>query len=143
MNCTNQAVDVINDIFIISSKVYFHGKVEKKVISLFGKPKLYRHGDLLIKQIDHIPLIAKPLSTSIIAEGEITGHNHKLYGSHQVYGTNPKNPRIIEPTYFQAKEEISLKHQEHATLKIKKGNYVIMHEREYNPFKNIQEEVLD
>jgi len=51
------------------------------------KPKLYRHGDLLIKQIDHIPLIAKPLSTSIIAEGEITGHNHKLYGSHQVGGS--------------------------------------------------------
>ena len=143
MNCTNQAVDVINDIFIISSKVYFHGKVEKKVISLFGKPKLYRHGDLLIKQIDHIPLIAKPLSTSIIAEGEITGHNHKLYGSHQVYGTNPKNPRIIEPTYFQAKEEISLKHQEHDTLKISKGNYVILHEREYNSFKNIEKEVVD
>ena len=107
------------------------------------KPKLYRHGDLLIKQIDHIPLSAKPLSTSIIAEGEVTGHNHKLYGSHQVYGTSPKHPRIIEPTYFQAKEEISLKHQEHATLKIKKGNYVIIHEREYNPFKDISVEVFD
>ena len=114
------------------------------MISLFKKkPKIYRHGDLLIRQVKEISGYARPISTNIIAEGEVTGHNHKLYGSHQVYGTNPKNPRIIEPTYFQAKEEISLKHQEHATLKIKKGNYVIMHEREYNPFKNIQEEVLD
>ena len=143
MNCTNQTVDVINDILIISSKVYFLGKVEKKVISLFGKPKLYRHGDLLIKQIDQIPLMAKPLSTNIIAEGEITGHNHKLYGSHQVYGTNPKNPRIIEPTYFQAKEEISLKHQEHDTLKISKGNYVILHEREHDPFNIVEIKVQD
>ena len=144
MNCTNQTVDVINDILIISSKVYFLGKVEKKVISLFGKPKLYRHGDLLIKQIDQIPLMAKPLSTNIIAEGEITGHNHKLYGSQQVYGTHSdKNFRIIEPTYFQAKEEISLKHQEHDTLKISKGNYVILHEREHDPFNIVEIKVQD
>ena len=109
----------------------------------WNKPKLYRHGDLLIKQIDHIPLSAKPLSTSIIAEGEITGHNHKLYGSHQVYGTRHDNPRIIEPTYFQAKEDISLKHQEHNTLKISKGNYEVVHEREYDPFKDIEQEVID
>ena len=113
------------------------------MISLFKKkPKIYRHGDLLIRQVKKIPCAIR-LDTNIIAEGEVTGHNHKLYGSHQVYGTNPKNPRVIEPTYFQAKEDISLKHEEHATLKIKKGNYVIIHEREYNPFKNIQEEVID
>ena len=115
------------------------------MISLFKKkPKIYRHGDLLIKQIDHIPPSAHRLSTCIIAEGEVTGHNHKLYGSHQVYGTHSsQNHRIIVPTYFQAKEEISLKHQEHNTLKISKGNYVILHEREYNPFQNIQKEVVD
>ena len=107
------------------------------------KPKFYRHGDLLIRQIKKIPESATPLSTNIIAEGEVTGHNHKLYGSHQVYGTCPKNPRVIEPTYFQAKEDISLKHQEHNTLKISKGLYEILHEREYNPFKNIQQEVGD
>ena len=108
------------------------------------KPKLYRHGDLLIKQIDHIPLTAKLLATSIIAEGEITGHNHKLYGSQQVYGTHSdKNFRIIEPTYFQAKEEISLKHQEHDTLKISKGNYVILHEREHDPFNIVEIKVND
>ena len=109
----------------------------------WNKPKFYRHGDLLLRQVDEIPGSTTPMSTNIIAEGEVTGHNHKLYGSHQVYGTSPKNPRVIEPTYFQAKEDISLKHEEHATLKIKKGNYVIIHEREYNPFKNIQEEVID
>ena len=107
------------------------------------KPKFYRHGDLLIKQIKKIPESVTPLSTNIIAEGEVTGHNHKLYGSHQVYGTHSENPRIIEPTYFQAKEDISLKHQEHATLKISKGNYVIIHEREYDPFKDIEQEVID
>ena len=108
------------------------------------KPKIYRHGDLLIRQVKKISESTKRLSTNIIAEGEVTGHNHKLYGSHQVYGTHSsQNWRIIEPTYFQAKEEISLKHQEHNTLKISKGLYEILHERECNPFKNIQQEVVD
>ena len=114
------------------------------MISLFKKkPKIYRHGDLLIRQVKKISESARPISTNIIAEGEVTGHNHKLYGSHQVYGTHIDNPRVIVPTYFQAKEEISLKHQEHNTLKISKGLYEILHEREYNPFKNIQQEVGD
>ena len=26
---------------------------------------------------------------------------------------------------------------------LSKGNYVVVHEREHNPFKNIQEEVID
>ena len=107
------------------------------------KPKIYRHGDLLIRQVKEISGYARPISTNIIAEGEVTGHNHKLYGSHQVYGTHIDNPRVIVPTYFQAKEDISLKHQEHADLKISKGNYVIVHEIEHNPFKSIEQKVID
>ena len=101
------------------------------------KPKLYRHGDLLIRQIDKIPESATQLSTNIIAHGE-NGNTHKIQGgSHQVYETPDK--QIL----FEAKQDLTLKHQEHNMLKISKGNYVVVHEREYNPFKNIQEEVID
>ena len=100
------------------------------------KPNLYRHGDLLIKRVEQIPVNAISLSTNIIAHGE-NGNTHQLHGSHQVFETPDKQ------MYFQANQEISLEHQEHDTLKISKGNYVILHEREHNPFKNIQEEVVD
>ena len=100
------------------------------------KPKLYRHGDLLIRQIKKIPESTTQLSTSIIAHGE-NGNTHKLHGSHQVYEMPDK--QIL----FEAKQDLSLKHQEHSMLKISKGNYVVVHEREHNPFKNIQEEVID
>ena len=100
------------------------------------KPKLYRHGDLLIRQVKKIPESATQLSTSIIAHGE-NGNTHKLHGSHQVYEMSDK--QIL----FEAKQDLSLKHQEHSMLKILKGNYVVVHEREHNPFKNIQEEVID
>ena len=108
------------------------------MISLFKKkPKIYRHGDLLIRQVKKIPGSATRLDTNIIAFGEKTGHNHKLHGPCQVYETPDQQ------MYFKAKHEIFLKHQEHNTLKISKGLYEILHEREYNPFKNIQQEVGD
>ena len=102
----------------------------------WNKPKLYRHGDLLIRQVDKIPESATQLSTNIIAHGE-NGNTHKLHGSHQVNET-PDNQIL-----FTAKQDVSLKHQEHSTLKISKGNYVIIQEREFIPFKNIEQEVID
>ena len=102
----------------------------------WNKPKFYRHGDLLLRQVDEIPESATPLSTNIIAHGE-NGNTHKLHGSHQVYETPDK--QIL----FEAKQDLSLKHEEHSTLKIKEGNYVVVKELEYNVFKNIQEEVID
>ena len=68
----------------------------------WNEPKLYRHGDLLIRQVDEIPESATPLSTSIIAHGE-NGNTHKLHGSHQVYETPDK--QIL----FTAEQDVSLK----------------------------------
>ena len=90
----------------------------------------------MIRQVKKIPESATQLSTSIIAHGE-NGNTHKLHGSHQVYET--PDQQIL----FTANQDLSLKHQEHNTLKISKGNYVVVHEREYNPFKNIEQEVID
>ena len=103
---------------------------------LWNKSKFYRHGDLLLRSVDEIPESATQLSTNIIAHGE-NGNTHKLHGSHQVYETPDK--QIL----FEAGEDVSLKHQEHSTLKIKEGNYVVVHEREYDPFKGIEQEVID
>ena len=100
-------------------------------------PKHYRHGDLLIKQVAQIPQSAIPLSTSIIAEGEKTGHNHELNGPHRIYEMLDKN------LYFEAKQDIELKHPEHNTIRIPKGKYTIVHEREHDPFNNIEIKVED
>ncbi len=111
----------------------------------WNKPKLYRHGDLLIKQVKKIPESATQLSTNIIAHGE-NGHIHKIHGLHQVYETSVNIPgrRIPDKQiHFEAKQDVLLKHQEHNTLKISKGNYEVVHEREYDPFQNIEQEVID
>ena len=59
------------------------------------KPKLYRHGDLLIRQVDKIPESATQLSTNIIAHGE-NGNTHKLHGSLQVYETPPSKVKELK-----------------------------------------------
>ena len=105
---------------------------------IFGiKPKLFRHGDLLIRKVSSIPKTAILTSTNIIAEGEITGHNHQIVGSHQVFETLDKQ------LYFSAKKDIILKHPDHNTLVIPEGHYIVERQRRYNPFEDVQEEVLD
>ena len=101
------------------------------------KPKVFRHGDLLIIEVSSIPNTAVPLSTNIIAEGEKTGHNHELKGAQQVFETLDKQ------LYFEAKQDVILKHPEHNTLDIPKGCYIVEQQRRYNPFEDIQEEVVD
>ena len=105
---------------------------------IFGiKPRFFRHGDLLIRKVSSIPKTAILTSTNIIAEGEKIGHNHELKGSQQVFETLDKQ------LYFQAEEHVLIKHPDHNTLDIPEGQYIIEHQRRYNPFEDVQEEVLD
>ena len=105
---------------------------------IFGiKPRFFRHGDLLIRKVPSIPKTAIPTSTNIIAEGEKIGHNHELKGSQQVFET------LDEQLYFEAKQDVILKHPDHNTLDIPKGRYIVEHQRRYNPFEDVQEEVVD
>ena len=105
---------------------------------IFGmKPKLFRHGDLLIRKVSSIPKTAILTSTNIIAEGEKIGHNHELKGSQQVFETLDKQ------LYFEAKQDVILKHPDHNTLDIPKGRYIVEHQRRYDPFEDTREEVMD
>tara|TARA_Y100000590_G_C15655566_1_gene990465 strand:+ start:233 stop:538 length:306 start_codon:yes stop_codon:yes gene_type:complete len=100
--------------------------------------KLFRHGDLLIRQVLEFPPGLVLCSVSkVIAQGEKTGHHHVLNGFCQIYQMNN------EIKYFEAKGNLELTHPEHNTLEIPIGKYVIEHEREYNPFVNLEEEVYD
>ena len=105
---------------------------------IFGiEPKFFRHGDLLIRKVSSIPKTAILTSTNIIAEGELTGYNHQIVGSHQVFETLDKQ------LYFEAKQDVILQHPEHNTLEIPKGCYIIQQQRRYNPFEDVEEEVVD
>ena len=101
------------------------------------KPRLFRHGDLLIRKVPSIPKTAIPTSTNVIAEGEKTGHNHELKGSHQVF------EMLDKQLYLEAKQDVILKHEDHNTLTLPSGCYIIESQRKYDPFEDVEEKVVD
>lgn len=85
----------------------------------------YRHGDLLLEEIDRIPNDAAKTSHNILAEGEATGHAHRLIGGLLV----EKDGQL----YFRAPEGTHVVHEEHARIDLAPGDYRVVRQREYAP----------
>ena len=107
---------------------------------MLGDKFLYRNGDLLIRQIDKLPKGLKKLDTNILAEGQFTGHNHKIVAEPidlTIYTDNEGKK------YFNLNKDSDLTHQEHKTIKIKKGLYELVIEQEFDPFQEVINQVKD
>lgn len=99
---------------------------------------IFRHGDLLIKELDQLPENLTQKQDNIIAYGEATGHHHQLTGKVTTY-VDKTNNKI----YFVAEDYVKLKHQEHKTINISEGNYEVIVEREYDYFAEAIAQVQD
>ena len=98
---------------------------------------MYRHGDLLIRQINKLPEGMKA-KTNIIAKGEFTGQNHVL--------TCERPLTIIDyegKKFFEAIPGTEITHPEHKTIPIEIGYYEVVIEQEFNPFEQIIKQVQD
>ena len=86
-----------------------------------------RQGDLLIIKIPAIPALAVQQQSKVLAEGEATGHFHKL-DSGEVYEENGT-------LYFKVDNNstTALEHPEHATITFDPGVYKVIRQREYEP----------
>ena len=83
------------------------------------KPRIFRHGDILLREIDSIPNEAVKVETDILAAGEKTGHHHRLRGSFQMYELeNSKN----ETRFLEISKKTQLTHEEHKKLGLPKVN---------------------
>lgn len=90
------------------------------------KMKLYRQGDILLKQIRKMPdnLIPKD---RILALGEATGHKHQFLSPQvQVYRDSS------DRQYVKASQISVLSHEEHAPVEIDVGYYEVITQREFN-----------
>lgn len=102
---------------------------------------IYRHGDLLIKEVEQVPTKAKKVSSgklNKLALGEVTGHSHKLE-TIQVVDVFELNG----VKYFNIPSEATLSHEEHNTLKLEPATYTVLTEREYDYFLEETRKVLD
>ncbi len=100
--------------------------------------KIYRHGDILIKEIKELPKNLKEQKNGILALGEVTGHSHELEGGKYRVLVDDSNKKFLE-----IMEATMLKHQEHKTISIAPAKYEIIIEREFDPFQQEIRKVLD
>lgn len=97
---------------------------------------MYQQGDVILIKVSEIK--GKKLNHLILAEGELTGHNHCITkGEAELYeheGT--LFLRIVSDT-------AELTHQEHKTIVLPKGDFEIKKVREYDHFFEETKQVRD
>ena len=109
-------------------------------------PVMYRHGDLLITRVNALPSGLVQINPKTIAEGEISGHKHRLVGNANVCVNWEEKHRSINDyheVWFKAFNKIKVIHEEHKTLELPKGVYKVTKERQFDPFQGITQKVVD
>jgi hypothetical protein len=92
-------------------------------------PPLYRHGDVLVAGIDSIPPEAVKRPHLVLAEGEVTGHMHRIAeaGSAELYQDRGEMYlRVVA-------DRATLIHPEHGPIALPRGDYRVWRQREYSP----------
>lgn len=96
--------------------------------------KTYRQGDVLITAIDEVPEGLRPVpkdkGRTILAYGEATGHAHSVIGDVELLESDIAE---MEERFLRVEQECQVVHDEHDTIKLPAGDYVVKRQREYSP----------
>ncbi|MCC7422937.1 MAG: hypothetical protein IT428_21900 [Planctomycetaceae bacterium] len=90
---------------------------------------MWRHGDVYLASVAAIPDFARELPHCTLAEGELTGHSHRIResGAATLY-------EVSGERFLQVSAEIAtLIHQEHGPIELPRGTYRVWFQREYTP----------
>lgn len=90
---------------------------------------MYRHGDVLLAGADEIPSGAKRLMHLTLAEGELTGHSHRIAERDAATLFEFNRELFLQVTADRA----TLVHQEHGPIELPRGAYRVWRQREYSP----------
>jgi len=93
----------------------------------------YRQGDVALIPTTAIPEGAKPVERDggriVLAYGEVTGHAHAILDrGAELLATADTEDRFLS---IMASSGVALVHEEHATITLPPGNYVVRRQREY------------
>ena len=101
---------------------------------------LARHGDVYIYATEAIPATAKKIKSCILAEGEVTGHAHRLTGEVDVF-------EDTDGTLYLAPTDAVVTHEEHTEIPTREMDdhefSTTRIQREWNPYHKAAERVRD
>ncbi len=95
-----------------------------------------RQGDILFEKINEKEVKGKPVKELIIAQGEVTFHNHVLVAE-------AGSSIVGNKTKFTVKGKAKLVHPEHDTIPFSSGTYIVSMEREYDYLEETMKQVQD
>lgn len=96
----------------------------------------YQHGDVTIKPA-RIPAKAQKVESRILAEGEATGHAHRVTGDAELL-------RLGDRLFLRVLGgDVRVVHEEHAEISIPPGDYRIGRVREFDYFAEVARPVRD
>ena len=88
--------------------------------------EMYRQGDVLFVKLEALPEALKERASSVIVEGETTGHAHRL-----------ANGRVLEDAkgflFLEVLRHTQIVHEEHHAIDLEPGSYQVVRQREYSP----------
>jgi len=90
---------------------------------------LYRQGDIYIARISSIPKEAREQPHCVLAEGEVTGHSHRIDRPDRATLFSHKGSLFLRV----AAESATVVHEEHGPITLERGCYRVWRQREYSP----------
>jgi hypothetical protein len=98
---------------------------------------LVRQGDILLVPVEKIPHTRQRVRdggrAGVVAEGEATGHAHRIEGPARVVAATPHTSVPGELYVVVDGAEATLVHEEHDPIGLAKGVYQVVRQREYVP----------
>ncbi len=95
---------------------------------------LYRQGDVLIERVESMPDDATKIPRSkrgvVLAEGEVTGHAHRIPSRTASLYRSESDARYLR---VMGPAPVALKHEEHTAVVIPSGDYRVTIHAEYSP----------
>lgn len=85
-------------------------------------------GDVLLTRIDQLPKNLIPKNSNIVLEGEATGHHHRVTSGQILINPKKKNP--LEIGFIKSELHTELVHEEHPTIRLGKGLFIVTRQRE-------------
>ena len=115
-----------------------------------------RHGDIPIYKLDNdTDTKGTKVKKLIVAEGEVTGHQHELIpmdgGTIEVLDPDEQVDKLLDEINRDSKDSTIVRitgrallvHEDHLPIPLEEGTYVTTRQVEYNPFDKIVEKVRD
>jgi hypothetical protein len=99
---------------------------------------LYRQGDIYIESVRCLPDGAVKRFSTVLADGELTGHRHRILDFRTASVFDARGEMFIDVVT----ERAEVVHEEHGPIVLNRGVYRVWRQREYDPWADFRTRIV-